>query len=220
MDADEKKLAWEAYKSLSDGQNHFNDLENKYRTLAATWMLAYFAGVGYMLTIDPAKSVVSRELTIIALSVLHSFGISMLWNIDIRVYHRLLDSLFVEALQMERVHEWLPQVRTKMVFSQYVNVHLVKPEAGVMSRIRLFYASGVGVSLLIACGFLVAAAAEHPSPHAFGIVISFAIASVLWVRYVMRHSTSPILSAWILREKPAAILRLQRTFEKEEFTSK
>lgn len=220
MDEAEKKLVWEAYKSLSDGQNHFNDLENKYRTLAATWMLAYFAGVGFMLTLDPAKSVLSRELTIIALSVLHSFGISMLWNIDIRVYHRLLDSLFVEALQMERVHDWLPQVRTKMVFSQYVNVDHVRPEAGVMSRIRLFYASGIGVSLLIACGFLVAAALDRASIQAIGAVIVFAVASTFWVRYVLRHSTSPILSAWILREKPAAILRLQRTFEAERLSSK
>ena len=220
MNETDKKLVWEAYKSLSDGQNHFNDLENKYRTLAATWMLAYFAGIGFMLTLDPSRSVASREYIIIALSVLHSFGIWMLWNIDIRVYHRLLDSLFVEALQMERVHEWLPQVRTKMVFSQYVNVHHVKPEAGVMSRIRLFYASGIGVSLLIACGFLMASAVVQPSLQSLGVLIAFALASLLWVRYVLRHSTSPILSAWILREKPAAIVRLQRTFEAERLASK
>lgn len=220
MDEAEKKLIWEAYKSLSDGQNHFNDLENKYRTLAATWMLAYFAGVGFLLTLDPAKSIVSREGTIIALSILHSFGIFMLWNIDIRVYHRLLDSLFVEALQMERVHDWLPQVRTKMVFSQYVNVEHVKPEAGVMSRIRLFYASGIGVSLLVACGFLVAAAVAQPSTQTVVVLIVVSITSTLWVRYVLKHSTSPILSAWILREKPAAILRLKRTFTEERLPSK
>lgn len=215
MDEAERKLVWEAYKSLSDGQNHFNDLENKYRTLAATWMLAYFAGVGFLLTIDPAKAVISRELTIISLSVLHSFGIAMLWNIDIRVYHRLLDALFVEALQMERRYEWLPQVRTKMVFSQYVNVHQVKPEAGVMSRIRLFYAAGVGVSLLIGSCFMVAIAVQTMSIYSLSAACAFVLVSCVCVRYVLKKSTSPILSAWILREKPAAILRLQRTFDAE-----
>lgn len=37
---------WEFVKACDDREKHFNDLQGRYRTLASTWLLASFAGIG------------------------------------------------------------------------------------------------------------------------------------------------------------------------------
>lgn len=42
-------LVWEMYKNLTEQSQHFNNIESTYRTLASTWLLAAFAGIGFIL---------------------------------------------------------------------------------------------------------------------------------------------------------------------------
>ena len=41
---------WEIIKTITEAEHHFNDLCFKIRTLASTWLLATFAGVGFLLS--------------------------------------------------------------------------------------------------------------------------------------------------------------------------
>ena len=42
----------ELFKTITHAEHHFNDLCFKIRALASTWMLATFAGVGFLLLHD------------------------------------------------------------------------------------------------------------------------------------------------------------------------
>jgi hypothetical protein len=40
---------WEVYKHVAKFEHHFNTLQSTYRTLASTWLLAMFVGIGYVM---------------------------------------------------------------------------------------------------------------------------------------------------------------------------
>ncbi len=137
------ELIWTIYNDLAKTEQHFNGLQAQYRVLASTWLLAAFGATGFVLSTSlqgvPAAPVVA------GIGLAASAVICLLWMLDLLVYHRLLDAAFVEALQMERLHPWLPKVRTNMWDSQ--------KGRGVRVRVRLFYLIGV---LLTSGGGLVA----------------------------------------------------------------
>src|SRR5438874_459210 len=105
------QLIWDMYLALVQECHHFNALESTYRTLASTWLLAAFAGIGYILTSVHAGT----ELLISGLSAAGAAGIVLLWVLDMLVYHRLLGAAFSEQLGFEERHSWLPQVAHEMV---------------------------------------------------------------------------------------------------------
>jgi len=41
---------WDQLKEIGEGERHFNDLQVRYRLLASTWLLASFAGIGFIMT--------------------------------------------------------------------------------------------------------------------------------------------------------------------------
>lgn len=46
-------LVWQMYSGLTEQCQHFNTLESSYRTLASTWLLAAFGGIGFLLKEAP-----------------------------------------------------------------------------------------------------------------------------------------------------------------------
>jgi hypothetical protein len=209
----ERARLWEQYRSLAEGERHFNEIENGYRLLTSTWLLAYLGAAGYLLTHAESESVFAPEVLVALLGVVCAAGVSLLWNIDLRVYHRLLDAFFVEGLQMEMRYEWLPQIRLKMVFSQYDTYEIAKPDGGVMRRIKLFYIFSTSFCLLIATavGFFYMYRQDHFAP-ASAIAVSGVVLAAVWGRYKWVKTTSPALGAWIKKEKPRALERLARMY--------
>jgi hypothetical protein len=110
-------LAWDVLKELGNSERHFNNLEAEYRKLASIWLLAGFAGMGFILKQNP-EMVVAREVALIAIGLAASIGIFLLWIVDLLVYHQLLDACFTQAKQIERNHKELPQVRSSMEHTQ------------------------------------------------------------------------------------------------------
>ena len=131
------KMTWDIYKHLSDECHHFNQLEGNYRTLASTWLLAAFAGQGYVLKeLDPTTS----PALITMISVAAAVGLFLLWMMDLMVYHRLLGAAFARQRALEMAHPWLPQVAGGMWTGQR--------SKGVLPRIVWFY---ILPYLLFAC---------------------------------------------------------------------
>lgn len=98
---------------ISRSEQHFNTLEAEYRKLASTWLLAAFAGMGYIAT---AKDLpINPGITIFAVSVGASLGIQLLWIVDLMTYHRLLLAYFAEGLRLEKQPPSLPQIRSTML---------------------------------------------------------------------------------------------------------
>jgi hypothetical protein len=124
------QIAWDVLKELGEAERHFNNLETEYRKLASIWLLAGFAGIGFVLKSDP-DLVVPREVAIAGIGLATSVGIFLLWIVDLLVYHRLLDACFTEAQKVEQQHPELPQVRTSMGLGHRGRV--------VTTRLRWFY---------------------------------------------------------------------------------
>ncbi len=110
---------WSFVAEIGKAERDFNSLQAGYRKLASTWLLAVFAGLGYLLNpveVSSGKIQLGLEepLLVIALGVAGYFGILVLWLLDIVVYHRLLVSYFRQGHRLEEEHGWLPQVRHDM----------------------------------------------------------------------------------------------------------
>jgi hypothetical protein len=111
----DESLIWQIYDGLGKQCQHFNSLETHYRALASTWLLAAFAGIGFV-----AKEVHGEVvwLFVLGISAAAALGILMLWLVDLMVYHRLLDATFAEQLAMEARYPWLPQASHRMLDTQ------------------------------------------------------------------------------------------------------
>lgn len=122
-------------------ERHFNSLQANCRGIASAWLLATFGALGFCLTAKLSVSVSSKLLfSLIASS--GAIGIFMLWVLDMQVYHRLLDSCFIEALNLEAVYAWLPRLRSRMMRSQ--------AGRGVLNKIVVFYVVPISLLVLVA----------------------------------------------------------------------
>jgi hypothetical protein len=110
---DVDKFAWQMICDLRNSEEHFNGIKVKCRTLASTWLLAVFAAMGFMISEEIAIGV-PVEVVILGLGLAGAIGILLLWFLDLRVYHRLLDACFIEAESLEKEYPHLPQAHKKM----------------------------------------------------------------------------------------------------------
>ncbi len=128
---------------ITSSEQHFNDIESRYRQLASTWLLATFGAMGFCLSNNFDLSF-SKNLLIAGIAFAGMVGIVLLWVIDLLAYHQLLGSFFVEGLKLELEYSWLPPIRLNMMASQHGR--------GIMPRVVGFYSFPTG--LLIALGFI------------------------------------------------------------------
>ena len=167
-----------------------------------------FGGIGFALSAEHLG--IPPGLTVWVLGLAGAVGITQLWNLDIRVYHQLLDSCFVQGLKLEREHPWLPQVRSGMLSTQSrgtsVNVKSTARERpspnprGVLARVVWFYAVGNTAALLAALsGMAVFLHDLAPSISQILIPSSIAVGVIVvgvWDYEMFRHTRSPLLEEW------------------------
>lgn len=121
---------WEIIKTITGAEHHFNDLCFKIRTLASTWLLATFGGVGFLLTktIDSSLNV---DHLLVMLCWIGSIGIAVLWILDLLIYQRLLNAWFDSREPIEKRNPGFPQIRDTIKASQ--------PGGRATNLIKLFY---------------------------------------------------------------------------------
>lgn len=103
-----------ALEKLTASEEHFDTMKSTCKSLASTWLLATFAGMGFALTQNFGFAV-STEVITFGIGLAGATGVFLLWVLDLLVYHRLLDASFIEALKLEARFPQLPQVRHGMV---------------------------------------------------------------------------------------------------------
>ena len=126
--------------NLGAQERHLGQIASNYRSLASKWLLATYAGIGFVLA-NQTNIQVCIELLIAAISFGGSIGIYSLWRIDILNYHRLLESSFEEAQCLELKHPAFPKYRNKM------SDKMSKGSIGLRENVTLFYLMGL-ISLL------------------------------------------------------------------------
>jgi hypothetical protein len=107
----------EIYNHIGEQERHFNELEKSYRLLASQWLLASLGVIGYLLQSDKIM-LFDKNLLIGLIGLVSNFGIFLLWIIDIKVYHKLLNCAFLQGIKLEQENDWLPKIRTDMLLTQ------------------------------------------------------------------------------------------------------
>lgn len=101
-----------------------------------------FIGIGFVLSQNALVLPIDRLLVAAALCLIAVCGVTMLWYVDLLVYHQLLDAFFEQGLRLEKEHPWLPPVRTRMM--------QVMDGRGVTLRVVWFYTTADLILVLLA----------------------------------------------------------------------
>ena len=144
---DDVDQTWEMIKEVGEFERHFSQLEHQYRILASTWLLVVFVATGFVLTTE-FDFLISTELLIASIAFVGAVGITLLWNLDLMVYHRLLDAHFYAGVELEQTNSWLPQTRNDML--------QMLDDRGVLPHVVWFYIVSNTVVLLLGGSFLAA----------------------------------------------------------------
>ncbi len=99
---DLQNLAYGLYVKMYSYEHHFNSIQNRYKTLAATWMLMTFLGIGYFLSGVEVGLPFNSMIGVMILCLLSSTGVFLLWYLDSGIYHKLLEAVFMEGLSLEK----------------------------------------------------------------------------------------------------------------------
>ncbi len=110
---------WKIVQECGEEERHFNTLQSVYRGVASTWLLATFGAVGYLMF---NKEVSAPTWVAPAICILGTLGVSLLWVLDLHVYHRLLVAAFKQGYELEEKFAWLPQMRRTMTTSTHSSV--------------------------------------------------------------------------------------------------
>lgn len=182
-DEQEYKRIWEIYAQSIASMEHFNGTQAEYRKLASTWLLAALGAIGFVLmTLEPARAAQAIGvwfhplLGAGGLGVLASVGIGLIWQLDMTVYHRLLQAHFYTVIKLEKQYAWLPASHHAMM--------VLARRVGIEPRVTWFYVIGICLPLVISGGSFSLYLQINGVPPMWGLGISalviFGVA--IWVR--------------------------------------
>jgi hypothetical protein len=177
---------WSYLLEIGITERHFNDIESRYRALASTWVLACFAGMGFAATQNSEFFVRAggAGVVIYAISLAGSFGVQLLWLVDLLGYHHLLAANYLEGLRIEASDPNLPRVRWNM-WSQGI----------VESRVKIFYAGCSAAPLPF--GVAAVVEATHAwTPGFLWVIVALAAVPASVACYLWRRSRN----AWLETE--------------------
>lgn len=140
----EQNNIFEKYKRLQIHEEQYNTQLIELRKLGSAWLLAAFAGIGFMLRgINP--EIINPKLGIVLVSFLGAIGLFVLWLLDRHVYFKLLNSTIYQAIKMEFENkESLPQIRiTNLATCGNLSIF-----------VEAFYSIPICIMLAISVGYL------------------------------------------------------------------
>jgi hypothetical protein len=194
----ERERIFKAYCELGQIERHHSTLQGSYRTLASTWMLAAFGGMGFVITKQFPVGI-PRSILVAAIAFAAAIGLGLLWVLDLLFYQRLLDSAYIEARNLEERHSWLPQPRN--------NMRAILRGKG-LRYVLWFYILTTGVMVLLT-GAGVAWFLERTMGRAYCVIAAlFFVGVMIPIYWIMRWKTSitPELEKLLEeRNKPAGL---------------
>jgi hypothetical protein len=174
--------------SISVGERHFNTIQHQYRFLASSWMLALFAAIGYVFT--SVNTPFDKFTITFFLSTVSSIGFTLIWMLDLRVYHQLLEAYFVEGLKLEDQHKDIPQVRNNMLYSQS------SASSEILTTVVYFYLFCIGISLILSTGALILILNKYLDVAAI-LGAMYLIPAAYWLRYIYKNTGSLLLEDFL-----------------------
>jgi hypothetical protein len=172
---------WLTITEIGLQERAFNTLQATYRALASTWLLATFGAVGFVWSLGAkAPLPVPSEVVVLFIGIAGAVGITLVWLLDLMVYHRLLEVVFWTGLAVELEHQPdIPPMRLHM-FSL----------GPVTPRVKLFYLAMLAAPLTIATfGATWSAHLVSSGREPLVVIVGFAI-STFWIATVERQTES------------------------------
>jgi hypothetical protein len=110
---------FERYWKLSEMEERFNSSSGGIRGLASAWLLASLGSIGWIFNAYNAEIwPLPMGFLLIVVITLGSIGITTLWVMDQLVFFRLLNSVFLVGLKMEKDDQELPPIHSIMMKTQ------------------------------------------------------------------------------------------------------
>ncbi len=180
-----KAVTLALYNRLVTYENHYNVLQNRYKHLAITWVLATFVGVGYLLSGFEEALPIDVTLAVMFLCLFAAQGIFLIWFLDLGVYFKMLSVVFYEILAFEKKYNFILQTHHNVVRA------FKSPDTEPLNFHSLFYLIFVIFLLLISVTSLIIYLYPiHPKAAIIGLgclicgLIAFGIAHKKILRFL------------------------------------
>lgn len=110
---------FERYWKLSEMEERFNSSSGGIRGLASAWLLASLGAIGWLFhSYNFDTWPLPLGFLIMVVTTLSCVGITTLWVMDQLVFHRLLSSVFLVGLKIEKDDHDIPPIRSIMMKTQ------------------------------------------------------------------------------------------------------
>lgn len=106
----ENALIYGFYSQITSHKEYCSSMQNRYRALTSTWVLAGFFGIGHLLSgYENLYIPFSSLFGVLILCVCVGFGVTLLWFLDVVLYQRFWLGTVVELARLEHHYSWLPK---------------------------------------------------------------------------------------------------------------
>ena len=123
-------------------EERFNSSSGAIRALASGWLLASIGSIGWIFNAYNAETwPLPIGLLVTVVSTLGSIGITTLWVMDQLVFFRLLNSVFLVGLKIEKDDNEIPPIRSVMMKAQ--------EGLGTHRWERFFYITPISIFILL-----------------------------------------------------------------------
>lgn len=197
---------FERYWKLSEMEERYNSSSGGIRTLASAWLLGALGATGWLFSsYDSETWPLPLGLLVVVVMTLGSFGMITLWVMDHLVFHRLLTSVFLVGLKMEKDDHQIPPLRSMMMKTQ--------EGLGTHRWERGFYLGPVLVFLLITFTIIIGGSKGLFAPNVTFFTLNTHLLSLAL------GISQLVAIAWMIAKLPSMSLKTRAFyFEDEEFT--
>ncbi|UCD80670.1 MAG: hypothetical protein JSW26_04340 [Desulfobacterales bacterium] len=198
---------FDKYWKLSEMEERYNASSGGIRTLASAWILAALGAIGWLFNSYKFDNwPIPLGLLVVIVSLLATAGITTLWVMDQLVFHRLLNSVFLIGLKMEKDDPDLPPIRSMMLKTQ--------EGSGTSKWELLFYLAPIITFILLS--FLIIAFGMDKLFLANKELFAFNARLISWIFFAIQLITL----FWVLLNTKTLKKFAKRAswFEDEEFT--
>lgn len=115
---DEKTLAYGMYSQLNTLSNFYSRIQNSYKAVAATWLVASLVGIGYIFSQQVENLPLHPIIACVLISLFSILGVTLLWFLDIYIYQTYFFGTVVAASEIEKKNPWLADINCNILNSQ------------------------------------------------------------------------------------------------------
>lgn len=106
-----KTMIYSLHVLLNQFESHLDTFTHKYKILTLRWLLATFAAVGFLFSVELSNPKINNLLMAGIVSLFGVIGITSIWYMDLFIFQKFWGVFFVEEVKMEKKHLFLTKIR-------------------------------------------------------------------------------------------------------------